>query len=248
MFKTTHFHKKLIPHNAAQTTSSHTNSKSITLQRPAASEQALHPLPHSSSFKSPVQLKYSTRVPAEDKPCIPNKSHSKGHHHHNNSERSHKYDRPIVNTASSQRHLSFKEYNPSAPKVTTQKITKGSIVLTQKNILPSQRSEQYLNMASQHKPPLKTRHSAATFTQQRGSLTSRSINQAPAEAAAALETTQVPISNQVQMRSDKHTPNHANMTMIKKLSTTGKRPSQGSSSGLRQSLIKKHASARFTPT
>ena len=61
-------------------------------------------IPKSASFKSAALNKYNTRVPAEDRPAVPNKSHSKGH----------QADKQSHYATVSQRHLSFKE--PSTPK------------------------------------------------------------------------------------------------------------------------------------
>ena len=57
-------------------------------------------LPMTSSFKSPTVGKFSVRVPVEDRPCVPNKSHSKGASAHKQHP---------SHLASSQRNLSFKE-------------------------------------------------------------------------------------------------------------------------------------------
>ena len=60
---------------------------------------------------------------------------------------------------------------------------KKSVMLSQKNVLPAQRSEQYLTLSipgmvsSNNKPPMRTRQSYATgLSQYNGSMTSRSIN------------------------------------------------------------------------
>ncbi len=53
-----------------------TTSKSIAI--PCGVETVPNGIPKSASFKSPANLKFNTRVPIEDRPCVPNKSQSKG--------------------------------------------------------------------------------------------------------------------------------------------------------------------------
>jgi len=88
MFKT---HKKLMSQPTA----------TIRIERTDSGQKVFVPsLPSSgSSFNTPVQLKYASKVPSEDKPAVPNKRNSKGH-----------FDKDKVNTmASSQSRFSFKE-------------------------------------------------------------------------------------------------------------------------------------------
>lgn len=193
-------------------------------------------IPHTQQFKIPnVIAKFNKALPAEEKPGVPNKSH----------QRKLKDSIKQNDVTASQRHLSFKEStsNLQYPSNSATKQTR-VMMLSQKSLVPNQRSEQYLThsavkQVAMHKPPLRTRQVPAqtSFAQQRGSLTQRTINQQTASQELTPETTSTYKSG---IQGDK---------IIKKISTTGKRVAHNPNAvPLSSGLMKKHMQARFTPS
>lgn len=134
-------------------------------------------LAHPGAFKSPQPNKLAKPVPAEEHPCVPNKSGSKA--------------LPLFHKqgafSSSQRQLSFKEQ--TRDKYGTHTTFTKTYMLSQKN--PTSQSEHYLLIntpqTTTNKPPLKSRQISGQLSQPlsvRGSQTARQVSQGPDPKAA----------------------------------------------------------------
>ena len=174
-------------------------------------------------------------MPSEDRPGVPNKSHSKGHNHFSSAH--YTTERVPSEMAGSQRQLSFKDASLAARgNINKFSVTqsKPKVVLSQKQLLIGQRSEPYLQLnstpqtsASNNKPPMRVRHSKAVMDQQvRGAQTSRSINM-PKDGTEHSEMTTTVVENTKFVPPTKLGGTYSNATMIKKLTTGSKRPPAG---------------------